>query len=198
MLSRRSSAAPATRLTAERQVELVAFAALGACVWVGVLRWGELLELSRFESSPVDWCESNYAVHGSIAEFWNSLSSIPIALVAAVPDLVPLRLWLSDSNKVRVILLLLVLIGLGSTYFHATLSVWGQVADGKREALASEECQLRAIAVLYAHRVTRAALSLSCPRDSPAATLCRDGYRVDRTLRCHHRDAAGPDEAVDR
>jgi hypothetical protein len=122
----------------DRQVVLLAHAAVAACVWVAVARRAELLELSRYESSPVDWCESNFAVHGSIAEFWNSASSIPIALVAAVPDLLPLRLWLSDGSKVRVILLLLVLIGVGSTYFHATLSVWGQVADGEREGLSRE------------------------------------------------------------
>ncbi len=131
-MSRRAAAAGRA---AERQVVLFAYAAVAACVWVAVARRAELLDLSKYESSPVDWCERNFAVHSSIAEFWNSASSIPIALVAAVPDLFPLRLWLSDGSKVRVILLLLVLIGVGSTYFHATLSVWGQVADGEREGL---------------------------------------------------------------
>jgi hypothetical protein len=139
MSSRRAAAAGRA---AERKVVLFAYAAVAACIWVAVARRAELLNLSRYESSPVDWCERNFAIHGSIAEFWNSVSSIPIALVAAVPDLLPLRLWLSDGSKMKVILLLLVLIGLGSTYFHATLSVWGQVADGEREGLALERAPL--------------------------------------------------------
>jgi hypothetical protein len=32
----------------------------------------------------IDWCERNYEVTPYVAEFWNAISSIPIALCAAV------------------------------------------------------------------------------------------------------------------
>ena len=32
-------------------------------------------------TSEIDWCETNYAVTPHVAEFWNTLSSLPMLLV---------------------------------------------------------------------------------------------------------------------
>mmetsp|Transcript_29901 Transcript_29901/g.47528 ORF Transcript_29901/g.47528 Transcript_29901/m.47528 type:complete len:246 (-) Transcript_29901:168-905(-) len=75
--------------------------------------------------------ETNYEVHEDIAEFWNSFSSIPIALVAPLgymQNIVPPHVWVEFSD-VKLIFVLIVLIGAGSTYFHSTLSVFGQIMD---------------------------------------------------------------------
>ena len=84
-----------------------------------------------YESSPVDWCEDNYTVSGNIAEFTNTISNIlffviPIFCLGA-------RVWNSYtkyiSNGAYIQLFFLIFIGVSSVYFHATLSLMGQLLD---------------------------------------------------------------------
>jgi alkaline ceramidase len=90
----------------------------------------ELTEKFTAHSSPVDWCEANYAVHSSVAEFWNSAS----ALLLYIPA--PLGYFAYKNTKgelhepnLYLVWMCIVISATGSVYFHSTLSVAGQVLD---------------------------------------------------------------------
>jgi hypothetical protein len=54
------------------------------CALAAYERRGDLLRSFKPLSSPIDWCEDNYAVSEHVAEWWNSLSSLALILVALV------------------------------------------------------------------------------------------------------------------
>ncbi|EDO47751.1 predicted protein [Nematostella vectensis] len=87
--------------------------------------------LAHFQrgSSEVDWCELNYVHSNSIAEFFNTISN---AIFLVIPPFL-MYLFRPYANRIgygiNVILLLMVVIGLCSAYFHATLSLVGQLLD---------------------------------------------------------------------
>jgi len=87
-----------------------------------------LSDTFAWHSSPLDWCESNYETTIFIVEFWNTLSSACMSLAALA------GLWFysnihSHEPNLWMVWLLMTLVGFGSMYFHATLSVAGQVLD---------------------------------------------------------------------
>mmetsp|Transcript_15358 Transcript_15358/g.19017 ORF Transcript_15358/g.19017 Transcript_15358/m.19017 type:complete len:293 (+) Transcript_15358:277-1155(+) len=91
----------------------------------------KFLEVFKYDSSPVDWCEDNYVHSEHIAEFYNTVSNLPFIGCALAG-----YYYYKDNpqlNKVEpyfwVIWALYLFIGLGSFYFHGTLSVAGQVLD---------------------------------------------------------------------
>eukprot|EP00927_Polykrikos_kofoidii_P057218 TRINITY_DN51339_c0_g1_i1.p1 TRINITY_DN51339_c0_g1~~TRINITY_DN51339_c0_g1_i1.p1 ORF type:complete len:382 (+),score=31.51 TRINITY_DN51339_c0_g1_i1:21-1166(+) len=74
----------------------------------------------------IDWCEENYAVTPYIAEFWNTVT----AFVTMLPAIV----WLFQPNPqgtqwCRLLHLNVVVIQIGSTVFHGTLTWFGQLLD---------------------------------------------------------------------
>jgi dihydroceramidase len=75
-------------------------------------------------TASIDWCEQNYAFTPWIAEFWNTLSSLAM-VVAGLLGLLTLRY----GRGVRLAFGLLVLVGLGSIAFHATLRFELQMLD---------------------------------------------------------------------
>ena len=84
-----------------------------------------------YESSPVDWCEDNYAVSGNIAEFTNTISNFLLILLPAVA--IRSNIWHNYIKYVSVcpyvIFYFIIVIGFGSCYFHGTLSLLGQFID---------------------------------------------------------------------
>ena len=78
-------------------------------------------------TSSIDWCERNYAISHYIAEYWNCLSSFSMCVLGGI-------LFLRGVyNKIEARFLLsslgFVIVGLGSAYFHGTLTHLGQMAD---------------------------------------------------------------------
>ncbi|CAF1217334.1 unnamed protein product [Rotaria magnacalcarata] len=83
----------------------------------------------RLGSSDVDWCEPNYVVSEYIAEFWNTVSNIFFFLVPPFSIILFSSYSRRIANGITVLWLLLIVIGIGSIYFHATLSLAGQLID---------------------------------------------------------------------
>ena len=78
-----------------------------------------------------DWCEANYAWSPYIAEWWNTWSSVLYILLGlrglhAAVNAVPHQY---SIQRVRLCFYCLMLVGVGSSIFHATLTAVGQAAD---------------------------------------------------------------------
>ncbi|CAF1204559.1 unnamed protein product [Adineta ricciae] len=83
----------------------------------------------RLGSSNVDWCEPNYVVSAYISEFWNTVSNIFFFLVPPLMIALFASYSKRTANGISVLWILLIIIGTGSVYFHATLSLAGQLVD---------------------------------------------------------------------
>ncbi|KAI8149400.1 alkaline phytoceramidase family protein [Fennellomyces sp. T-0311] len=77
-------------------------------------------------TSSVDWCESNYTHSYYVAEFWNTVSSLAMVFLGALGVLLHHRSlgWRLSSSY-----LLIVVVGIGSVLFHATLQFEHQMWD---------------------------------------------------------------------
>ncbi|XP_065356993.1 alkaline ceramidase isoform X2 [Calliphora vicina] len=98
-------------------------------------------------SSPVDWCEGNYLISANIAEFVNTISNFLFLLLPPVLMYLFKEYGRFVTQGIHVLWALLIIVGLSSMYFHATLSLIGQLLDE--------------LAILW---VFMAAYSLFCPK----------------------------------
>ena len=78
-------------------------------------------------TATMDFCEPNYEHSQFVAEFWNTISSIPIFLVGCV------GVWLCRVQALgpeqTLCYAMVAVVGLGSAAFHATLLREGQILD---------------------------------------------------------------------
>ncbi|XP_004689361.1 PREDICTED: alkaline ceramidase 1 [Condylura cristata] len=82
-----------------------------------------------YQSSEVDWCESNFQHSELVAEFYNTFSNVTFLIFG------PLMIFLMHpyaqkrSRYIYITWILFIVIGLFSMYFHMTLSFLGQMLD---------------------------------------------------------------------
>uniref|UniRef100_G1PPL1 Alkaline ceramidase n=1 Tax=Myotis lucifugus TaxID=59463 RepID=G1PPL1_MYOLU len=82
-----------------------------------------------YQSSEVDWCESNFQHSELVAEFYNTFSNVTFFIFG------PLMMFLMHpyaqkrSRSIYALCVLFMVIGLFSMYFHMTLSFLGQLLD---------------------------------------------------------------------
>lgn len=80
-------------------------------------------------SATVDWCEPNYVHSAYVAETWNTVSSVPIAVLGGVALSWALREPWRRTRRFVAAAAILIAVGLGSVAFHATLLRVGQALD---------------------------------------------------------------------
>src|SRR5258706_11376829 len=83
--------------------------------------WGDI-------DSTIDWCEPNYKVTKYIAEFYNTISSIPI-IIWSLMGLFLTQKYATKEMRFIFAFLMLSLVGLGSVLFHASLRYYFQLFD---------------------------------------------------------------------
>ena len=81
----------------------------------------------NYQSSTIDWCGSNYVYSNYIAEFWNTVSNI-LYIIVYFLSFRSFK-YIDCKKNDRLLNTLLLSTGISSFYFHATLSLFGQILD---------------------------------------------------------------------
>ena len=80
-------------------------------------------------SSPVDWCEENWANGNFFAEFYNTISNVFFVLLPMASTFKMQKYCKTVDGSFWGFQILLSIVGIFSGYFHATLSFAGQLLD---------------------------------------------------------------------
>ena len=78
--------------------------------------------------ATMDWCESNYVVTPYVAEFFNTVSSLPMIVLGLVGVALERR-YATGETRIALAFLGLATVGVGSALFHATLRFHYQLMD---------------------------------------------------------------------
>lgn len=84
--------------------------------------------LDRGAAGSVDWCEPNYVHSHYVAEWWNTLSSLPLVILG-IYGLVRVLRARGVEPRFAVAFAAMTLVGVGSTAFHGTLLKSAQALD---------------------------------------------------------------------
>ncbi|XP_071950093.1 alkaline ceramidase 3-like [Antedon mediterranea] len=78
-------------------------------------------------TARADWCEQNYETTLYVAEFWNTISNLFIF----IPGFLGLFHSIRNGTELRFVVgyLAILTVGIGSCFFHMTLSLTGQLFD---------------------------------------------------------------------
>lgn len=78
--------------------------------------------------SSIDWCEPNYVITYYIAEFYNTLSSLPM-LFLAIFGIWYTRKYATKEIRYLCVFAAIFFVGFGSVAFHGTLRFYAQLLD---------------------------------------------------------------------
>ena len=81
----------------------------------------------KYESSSIDWCESNFIILSFIAEILNTSSGF-IFLILSIIEFNSMRRFLNKRFELSLVILNFI-IGVGTIIFHSTLNLFGQYTD---------------------------------------------------------------------
>ncbi|VFV42325.1 alkaline ceramidase 1 [Lynx pardinus] len=82
-----------------------------------------------YQSSEVDWCESNFQHSELVAEFYNTFSNVTFFIFGPLMMFLMYPYAQKRSRCIYITWILFMVIGLFSMYFHMTLSLLGQLLD---------------------------------------------------------------------
>jgi dihydroceramidase len=82
-----------------------------------------------YESSTVDWCETNYLISNYICEFQNSFSSFAYCLLTYYQYRTYKKYIVNNKLFFNLLFINNFLLGISSFLFHSTLSYMGQFLD---------------------------------------------------------------------
>ncbi|EHB15102.1 Alkaline ceramidase 1 [Heterocephalus glaber] len=82
-----------------------------------------------YQSSEVDWCESNFQHSALVAEFYNTVSNVTFLIIGPLMGSLMHSYIQKRTRYIYCTLAFFVFTGLFSMYFHMTLSFLGQLLD---------------------------------------------------------------------
>jgi len=80
-------------------------------------------------SSAIDWCEPNYKYTGYVAELYNTISNVPLIVLPLIGLYLHNPYFKYVNSSVRWVYWFAIAVGVASVYYHATLSLVGQLLD---------------------------------------------------------------------
>lgn len=115
--------------------------------------WGDV-------DASVDWCEQNYRYTYFIAEFWNTLSSVPMVLYAIIGASLCYNAGVKEK-RFLFSFICIANVGIGSVLYHSTLRRTAQLLDEIPMLFLSYSFLFSAINTNYLGNTNKSAIILS-------------------------------------